>query len=233
MSLFRLLLALVLATLPHFQVCAAERHAQIETDDQAAYVGYFEWVYQATFSDAEQRGLLRWLAEDQARGGGDARARIMQYYDLQRMTDYDDERTRMLRFSEEWPKLVSRLPADKVAQSLFSAYKRNHRILSDRGLPLSDEVVDAKARYLIHMIANAGDARQIDLPKIRQRLVVGYGRLSPAEQRQTLTCLGEWYELVAQWPTMVKAERDVLIKQWRPAAREFLREPDERIWFYR
>ncbi|WP_457091213.1 hypothetical protein [Microvirga sp. P5_D2] len=222
-SLFRLfrLGAFILgfAALP---AMAASR-APLTPAAERTLVAYVEWVYDVKLDSAQKEPVLavfrkEWLGSDETYRN--VKNVIEMYERSRRMPEGEAVSARIVAFSQAWPMMYAARQFPDV-NAVMTAYLAQHRILADGQPPLSEEIADAKAKYVQFTLKEgSGGAIDLDLEALKAQLVKSYPSLSADEQKKTVHAMGQWAELHYGWPTMSEGERNDHRRQWRRQAEQ-------------
>jgi hypothetical protein len=212
-------LILGLAALP---AMAASR-APLTPAAERILVSYVEWVYDVKLDSAQKEQVLavfrkEWLGTDETYRN--VKNVIEMYERSRRMPEGEAVSARIVAFSQAWPMMYAARNYPDV-NAVMTAYLAQHRILADGQPPLSEEIADAKAKYVQFTLKEgSGGVIELDLEALKTQLVKSYPSLSADEQKKTVHAMGQWAELHYGWPTMSEGERNDHRRQWRRQAEQ-------------
>lgn len=211
-------LLLGLATLPAFASNRAPLTPQVEN----AFVAFTEWVYNVRLSASEKDQVLavfrkEWLGPNET-DYQNLKNVIALYENVTRMSKREAVSKRNMFFSLFWPATDANRDRPDV-NAVMTAYLRQHRILADGHPPLSEEIADAKARYVQFTLEEgSGGVIRLDLEALKKELAESYSSLSAEEQKATVHAMGQWAEIQYGWPNMSESERNGHRRKWRAHA---------------
>lgn len=211
-------LLLGLATLP----AAAANRAPLTPQAENAFVAFTEWVYDVKLSGPEREQVLavfreKWLGPNEA-DHQSLKNVIALYESVGRMSKGESVSKRNLFFSHVWPMTDDNRDQPDI-NAAMTAYLRQHRILAKGHPPLSEEIADAKARYVqFSLDEGSGGVIRLDLEALKKELAASYSSLSAEEQKATVHAMGQWAEIQYGWPSMSESERNGHRRKWRTHA---------------
>ncbi|WP_243373106.1 hypothetical protein [Microvirga solisilvae] len=219
LSILRLgALLLGLAILP----AAAADRAPLTPQVENTFVAFTEWVYDVKLSNAEKEQVLavfrnEWLGSDETTYRN-AKNTIDMYERVKRMSKGEAVSMRNQYFSRFWPLMDANRQFPDV-NAVMTAYLRQHRMLAKGHPPLSEEIADAKARYVQFTLdEGSGGVVRLDLDALKKQLAESYPSLSAEEQKATVHAMGQWAEIQYGWPNMSESERNNHRRGWRAQA---------------
>ena len=222
-SLSRLLrLSAVILGLAAVPATAASR-APLTPAAERTLVAYVEWIYDVKLDASQKEAVLdvfrkEWLGTDQTYRN--VKNVIDIYERSRRMSEGEAVSTRIVAFSQAWPMMYAARQFPDV-NAVMTAYLAQHRILADGQPPLSEEIAEAKAKYVQFTLKEgSGGAIQLDLEALKSQLVKSYPTLSADEQKKTVHAMGQWAELHYGWPDKSERERNDHRRQWRRQAEQ-------------